>query len=199
MLNSPGLAWWMVRHEADRRQAHQVRLVPTGGRVEFLFDTGRGHDLPEVSDGVLSVLAMRLPKLGARSGWHVDVHPAGFAPAIHLIRRRSESKPTHPSDWNGAYQSFKQKPEGLMILIRPDAYLARHGLARLASAGVEAFDADEEEARELALHTALAGNPTVAVASDDDNWWAPVMGAVPIRVLRATRTSHGLSWDSFTL
>jgi hypothetical protein len=199
MLQSPGLAWWMVRREADRRRAHQVRLVPTGGRVEFLFDTGRGHDLPEVSDSVLTVLALRLPKQGARSGWHVDVHPAGFAPAIHLIRRRSENKPTHPSDWNGAYQSFREKPEGLMILIRPDAYLARHGLARLSGAGVEAYDADDEESRELALHMALSGAPAVAVTSKDDDWWSPIESAVQIRVLRATRTSHGLSWDSFTV
>jgi hypothetical protein len=199
MLTSPGLAWWMVRREADRRRAHQIRLVPTGGRVEFLFDTGRGHDLPEMSDGVLAVLALRLPKLGARSGWHVDVHQAGFAPAIHLVRRRNESRPTHPSEWNAAYQEFRAHPDGLMVLVRPDAYLARHGLARLSGAGVEAYDADDEDGREQALHAALSGSPAIAVSSHDDDWWAPVQGAVTVRVLRGTRTPHGLAWDSFTV
>jgi hypothetical protein len=198
-LLSPGMAWYLVRREAERRQAHQVRLVPTGGQVEFLFDAGRGDDLPETSDAVLSVLAMRLKKMGMRSGWHVDIHQAGFAPAIHLIRRRNESRPTHPSDWTDAYQTFREDPDGLLVFVRPDAYLARHGLARLSGAGVEAYDADEDDAREQALHAVLAGRPAVAVASDDEPWWDAVTGAVPVRVVRATRTPDGLCWESFTL
>jgi len=96
-----------------------------------------------------------------------------------------------------AGRGFFTSPDGLLIFIRPDAYLARHGLAKLNAAGVEAYDADEEEAREQALHAALAGRPAVAVASDDEPWWDAVSGAVPVRVVRSIRTPYGSCWESF--
>lgn len=210
MQTSPGLAWWTVRREADRRGAHHVRLVPAGGRVECLFDAGRAQaDEPVFSDAVLPVLAMRLQRLGARSGWHFEIHQAGFAPAIHLIRRRSDTKPTHPSDWAQAYRLFRENPEGLLVLIQPDAYLVRHGLLKLKSAAEagdwrshddlvpDVYDADDETGRELALQAALAGRSAVAVGSVGNDWWEPVTGTVAVRVLRAHRTPHGLAWEAF--
>jgi hypothetical protein len=207
MLMSPGLAWWLVRREADRFGAHHVRLVPTGGRVEILLDAGHAKDLPPIADMVMPVLAMRLKRLGSRSGWHLDVHQAGFAPAIHLIRRRSDTRLSHPSDWSEAYQMFRDQPEGLLVLIRPDAYLVRHGLTRIPQVDQaeawrsrdgstpELYDADQEEGRELALHAALAGRAAVAISSKDDGWWQSLGDCVKVRVLRAQRTPHGLAWD----
>jgi hypothetical protein len=207
-MSSPFAIWHAVRREADRRGAHHVRLIPLDAAVEVLFDTGgEARDFAFSSAG-LPALAMRLRRVKQKSGWHVESYPAGFGTALHLLRVRSESRPTHPIDWTGLVRSVREGRSGLVVLIRPDAYTARHALVNVpgimdaddwkAQDGPGLFDADESEGRELALQAALRGSPAVAVSSrDQGEWWNMLEGAVPVRVLKAYRTRSGYAWEAY--
>ncbi|MCK9360970.1 hypothetical protein M0Q28_01950 [Patescibacteria group bacterium] len=205
-LASANGLWHVVRREAELRDAHHVRLVPLSETVELLFDAGGPYRGEEISSASLPALAMRLRRLGARSGWHAETFPAGLGVAIHLLRVRSESRPTHPADWTGFLRSVRNGAEGLTVLIQPDAYAVRHALAKLPGVtdadgwktqdGPGLFDADDEAGRELALQAALRGLPAVAVSGRDMGaWWEILNGAVPVRVFRGYRTNHGFAWE----
>jgi hypothetical protein len=207
-ITSASQLWWLVRSEADRRGAHHVRLVPLETTVEILFDMGGEMRDVSFSPSGLSALAMRLRRLKRKSGWHVESYPAGFGTALHLLRVRSESRPTHPIDWTDLVRSVREGTNGLIVLIRPDAYTARHALANVpgivdadgwkAQQGPGLFDADESEGRELALQAALRGTPAVAVSSSDrEAWWDPIRGTVPVRVVKGYRTRDGYAWETY--
>ncbi|MEK7473823.1 MAG: hypothetical protein AAB668_03835 [Patescibacteria group bacterium] len=207
-ITSASQLWWLVRSEADRRGAHHVRLIPLDTAVEVLFDTGGATRDFAFSPAGLPALAMRLRRVKQKSGWHVESYPTGFGTALHLLRVRSESRPTHPNDWTGLVRSVREGTNGLVVLIRPDAYTARHALVNVpgimnaddwkAQNGPGLFDADESEGRELALHAALRGAPAVAVSSrDQGDWWNALEGVIPVRVLKAYRTSRGYAWEAY--
>lgn len=202
-------AWHAVRREADRRGAHHVRLIPLESTVEVLFDAGGRAGEVAFSPAGLPALALRLRRLRQKSGWHVESYPAGFGTALHLLRVRSESRPTHPIDWTGLVRSVREGTSGLVVLIRPDAYTARHALTNVpgimdadawkTQQGPGLFDADEAEGRELALHAALRGVPVVAVCSrDQGDWWDALDGAVPVRVVKGYRTRNGCAWEAYS-
>lgn len=200
--------WHFVRREADRRGAHHVRLVPSIEGVEMLFDAGGPVEGARFSSSGLPALSMRLRRLRKKSGWHVETFPAGFGPAIHVVRLHSDARPTHPADWTDLVGGVRERRDGLTVMIGPDAYTVRHALARVpgvtdadawkSQTGPGLYDADDAAGRELALHAALRGLPVVAVASrEDEPWWEAVDGAVPIRILKARRTPYGFAWEAY--
>lgn len=205
LASASGL-WHVVRREAERRGAHHVRLVPLEDTVELLFDAGGPYRGERFSAASLPALAIRMKRVGSRSGWHAETFPAGAGVALHLLRVRNESRPSHPGDWTGFLKSVRQGAEGLTVLIRPDAYTMRHALAKVPvimhadewkeQEGAGVFDGDDENGRELALQSALRGMPAVVVVGRDMGlWWEPVEGAVPVRVFRGYRTSQGFAWE----
>lgn len=204
-VSASGL-WHVVRREADERGAHHVRLVPLADSVELLFDAGGPYRGEVFASASLPALAMRLRRLGSRSGWHAETYPAGLGLAVHLLRVRSESRPTHPGDWTGFLRSVREGGEGLTILIQPDAYAVRHALAKVpgitdgeawkGQSGAGLFDGDDELGREMALQSALRGMPAVVVLGRDlGPWWDSLGGAVPVRVFRGYRTKQGFAWE----
>jgi hypothetical protein len=205
---SAGQLWWMVKTEADRRGAHHVRLVPLASSIEVLFDVGGEMDAPALSSGTLSALAMRLRRVKQKSGWHVETYSAGFGTAIHILRLRSESRPTHPADWTGLIRFLRESDEGLIVLIGPDQYLLRHALSKLPGItsadswkkqnGAGLFDADEVEGRELAMHAVLRGLPAVAVSSrDNGTWWEALGDEVPVRIFKGHQTRDGYALEAY--
>ncbi len=199
----------MVQAEADRRGAHHVRLVPLTDTVEILFDVGGPVEDVSFSPAGLSALALRLKRLKQKSGWHVETYPAGFGTAVHVLRVRAESRPSHPVDWTDLVRAVRESAAGLIVLVGPDAYAARHALAKVpaitdadawkAQSGTGLFDADDPAGRELAIHAALRGLPAVAVCSGNDgSWWEAAAGAVPVRVWKGYRTREGHAWEAYS-
>lgn len=205
---STGRLLHIILRDADVARAHQIRIMPTDREADILFDNGGERRIPA---SVLPALASRAQRIGGRLGWHVQVIPAGTGPALQLIRKRQASDRLHPADWSGVLDGFRTEPEGLLVVIAPDAYVSRHFLAKYPlvesmdewreSVGDKPalYDADRDAGRELALHAALSGRTTVAlmarVASD---WWQPVSEAgIPVRVLRSRLTVLGPAWESF--
>lgn len=200
----------IILHDADVVRAHQIRILPTDREADILFDNGGERRIPA---SVLPALAMRAQRIGGRLGWHVQVIPAGTGPALQLIRKRSTGEQHHPADWSGVLDGFRGKPEGLLVIIAPDAYVSRHFLAKYPL--VESvddwremkgdkpvlYDADRDEGRELALHAAISGRITIALmARSANDWWNPASEAgIPVRVVRSRLTTLGPAWESFQI
>ena len=197
-----------ILRDADIVCAHQIRIVPTDREADILFDNGGERRIPA---SVLPALAMYAQRFGVRLGWHVEVIPAGTGPALQLIRRRLAGERKHPADWSNILSGFKAEPEGLLVVISPDAYVSRHFLAKyplvesmddwrgMAIEKPVLYDADQEDSRELALHAALAGRATVALmARAADDWWRSVSDAgIPVHVIRSRLTMNGPAWETF--
>lgn len=199
----------MVQAEANQRGAHQVRFIPLFDSVEVLFDVGGPLEEAAFSPAGLSALALRLRRLKQKSGWHVETYPVGFGTAVHVLRVRSESRPSHPIDWTDLVRAVREGAGGLIVLADPDAYAARHALAKVPAitdadawkvqSGPGLFDADNEDGRELAIQAALRGMPAVAVCSRGaEPWWEAVVGAVPVRVWKGYRTREGHAWEAYS-
>lgn len=198
----------IILRDADVVGAHQIRILPTDREADILFDNGGERRIPS---SVLPALALRAQRVGRRLGWHVEVIPAGTGPALQLIRRRKAGERLHPVDWSGVLDGFRVEPDGLLVVISPDAYVSKHFLAKYPL--VESmddwrdlevdkpvlYDADRDDGRELALHAALSGRTSVALmARVSDDWWRPVSEAgIPVRVLRSRLTTAGPAWESF--
>lgn len=201
----------IILRDANNVSAHQIRIVPTDREADILFDNGGERRIPA---SVLPALAMRAQRVGSRLGWHVEVIPAGTGPALQLIRRRIAGERKHPADWSDVLGGFKAEPEGLLVVVSPDAYVSRHFLAKFPLVeSMDAwrdqavdkpvlYDADREDGRELALHSALSGRTTVALMArgTTDDWWQSVSEAgIPVRVMRSRLTMLGPAWETFQI
>lgn len=197
----------IILRDANRANAHHVRILPTGSEADIIFDNGGERRVPA---SVLPALALRSQRIAGRRGWHVEILQAGTGPAMHFIRKRSPSSYAHPSDWSSVLQEFRSKPDGLLVVIAPDAYVSRHLLTRFSFAqsiddwrkagdAVLIYDADITEGREMAIHGALSGKVSVALmARHAEDWWRPVAEAgFTVRVLRARLTEAGPAWEIF--
>ncbi|MCE9586032.1 hypothetical protein K8R04_01790 [Candidatus Uhrbacteria bacterium] len=205
---STGRLLHIILRDADHACAHQIRIMPTDREADILFDNGGERRIPA---SVLPALSMRAQRIGGRLGWHVQAIPAGTGPALQLIRKRVASERLHPADWSGVLDGFRAEPDGLLIVISPDAYVSRHFLAKYPlvesmdewreSDGDKPvlYDADRDDGRELALHAALSGRTTVALmARSANDWWRPASEAgIPVRVVRSRLTTLGPAWESF--
>jgi|SRR5688572_2314627 len=205
---STGRLLHIILRDADVVSAHQIRILPTDREADIIFDNGGERRIPA---SVLPALALRAQRVGGRLGWHVQVIPAGTGPALQLIRKRQAGDRIHPVDWSGILEAFRAEPEGLLVVVAPDAYVSRHFLAKYPlvesmdawreSTGDKPvlYDADRDEGRELALHAALSGRITVALmARQAGDWWLPVSEAgIPVRVVRSRLTTLGPAWESF--
>ena len=198
----------IILRDANVASAHQIRILPTGKEADIIFDNGGERRIPA---SVLPALAMRAQRVGSRHGWHVQVIPAGTGPALQFIRQRQAGARLHPADWSDVLEAFRKSPNGLLVIIAPDAYVSKHFLTKfpfvevmdawreIAQEKPALYDADRDDGRELALHAAIAGRTTVALmARAADDWWQPAAEAgIPVRVVRSRLTTLGPAWESF--
>ncbi len=199
----------LILRDAEKSGTSQVRIIPTGKEADVIFDTGGERRIPTAA---LPALVLRMRKMANRSGWHVEVLPAGIGPSLHLIRQRGARR-DHPSDWMSSLADFRAEPSGLLVIIAPDAYVARHFLNRMPMAetagswreldedGPALYDADKDDGRELALHAVFCGRIAVALqCSVREDWWTSASEAgIPVRVLRSRLTSAGPAWEALSI
>lgn len=176
--------------EADRRGSHQIRLLPSDDSWHAFFDSGDG-DAVSLPMRYASSMRMRMQRFGSKSGWHVQASRSGSEPVLFLVRRKGSGR--HPLEWSSLLASNQ---DGLTVVISPDAFAARQ-LAGKMEEGIKAFDADQEDDREMAVHEALAGHPAYAFASQDGDWYVPVLQAgIPLHIVRGHRSPDGIAWET---
>lgn len=186
--------------EADNRGAHHIRLLPSEQGLHAFFDSKSAADeaftIPMYQ---VSAIRMRLSRLGSKSGWHAESSRSGAEPVIRLVRKSGSGM--HPLDWlPGSGQR-----SGLTVFVAPDAYAVRHLIGRIrayepeehwTNEATQAYDADEQDGQELAMHAALSGRSAVAVASTDGDWYQPAReSGIPVRIIRGHKTAHGIAWE----
>lgn len=188
---------------AERNGAFHLRLVGLGGETVVVPDVGHNEPMLRVPSDLLSALRLRLLRQGSSYGWVVQTKrvPGGWW--IRLVRHRDRQ---HPAEWSDRLQRFLTAPKGLLVLVRPDAYLEQHFFHAQPSAqpwrsaaGLQAMRANTHAEQEVALHTALFGHPVVALSDAANPWWEDaVASGLPVTVLRGHETSHGKAWEGFS-
>lgn len=173
--------------EADRRGSHQIRLLPSHQFLHAFFDAG--SDDPVILPlRESSALRLRLARMGSKSDWHLETSRSGTEPVLFLVRRKGSG--LHPLEWS-VLPAAERK--GLTVMIAPDAFAVRQFSGQMS----EAFDGDDEDGQEQALHAVLAGRPTLAVASKDGDWYQPATDAgIPVRIVRGHRSGAGIAWET---
>lgn len=173
--------------EADKRGSHQIRLLPSHQSLHAFFDAG--------SDSPMTLplrespaIRLRLARMGSKSGWHLQTSRSGTEPVLFLVRRKGSG--LHPLEWS---QLPTADRKGLTLVIAPDAFTVHQFSGQMA----EAFDGDDEDGQEQALHAALAGKPALAVASQDGDWYKPAsLAGVDVRIVRGHRSGSGIAWET---
>lgn len=187
---------------ADEVRSSHVRLVLDGGRVHAFSESGSAFTL-EIPGSCLPAMRLRLKKR-APSGWRFD---SPLPTAAHLSRAGEWA---HPAGWSRAVQAFLRAPSGLLVVTDSDPSLLRQlaaGTVPLEDSGswrdafsssrVACCPADTAAGRELALQTALAGRPVIAVGRGEGDWWSPASEAgIPVHVVRSTVTPRGRAWSA---
>lgn len=186
--------------EADTRGAHHIRLLPSGQDLHAFFDSKHADDgVVTIPAHHVSAVRMRLSRLGSKSGWHAEHSRSGVEPVIRLTRRQGSGM--HPLEW----LSDAGERSGLTVFVAPDAYTVRHLIGRIRAYepeghwtddATQAYDADDQDGQELAVHAALSGRSAVAVASKDGDWYeAARASGVPVRLIRGHKTGNGIAWE----
>ncbi|MCC7522813.1 hypothetical protein IT407_03375 [Candidatus Uhrbacteria bacterium] len=186
--------------EADQRGAHHIRLLPSEKGFHAFFDSKSDSDEAfSIPMNHVSAIRMRLSRLGSKSGWHAEPSRSGVEPVIRLVRRSGSG--SHPLEW----LSDADDRSGLTVFVAPDAFTVRHLIGRIRAyepeghwtdGTTQAYDADDQDGQELAVHAALSGRSAVAVASKDGDWYQPAReSGIPVRIIRGYKTAHGIAWE----
>lgn len=117
----------------------------------------------------------------------------------------------HPLKSLEAWQTFLEKPLGVLYLIDPDEWLRRQvsHLAELRnhsevfqSTGLYRCEPQSAAEREVALHSALAGT---AVCWVDEGGASAMLlrqlaaAGIPVKLVRGRATNHGTAWEVYQL
>ncbi len=174
----------------DLHGTHEVRVLPTRDGADVWMDM-MTHDRPRMSWSMsqsparMAAFARRL----VRDGWAVSTHQTIHGPSLTAsrVKLRTDAHPLSVCERIGA---FLEKPDGLLILVRPD-----HALCKWMDL-TTVLRANTPCEQEDVLHRALAGE-SIVVRSDHDNaWWKSAAHAdIPVHVVRGHLTSSGHAWS----
>ncbi len=191
---------------ADAGQVHGF-WIHAADRMAHVHLGHTDHTLPSFSfpRAFLPALRLRLERRSERNPWMVERSLNGMDQAIHVVRSDTYDEESHPTEWMEGLQDFVKQPNGLLVVLRPDAFLRRQLTEQFVD-GTETgsrkqpcwIDARDAEGKELALHAAMLGRTTVAFAKADDAWWQEAAQAgIPVRVLQATHLPRQVAWSFY--
>ncbi len=165
---------------------HKIRVLPTRRGAEVLGDDSLLMTLPvEQSSAFASALARRLE----RDDWAMQKKRTLFGTSLAASRVHARTD-AHPLSLSDRLREYLERPDGLLVLIRPDQAL-REQVGSFADIVAARTPTDQENV----LHQTLAGERVIAQSDGDDTWWnAAVAAGIPVFVVRSDLMPEGLAW-----
>lgn len=192
----------------DKHGLHHVRVLPAADGLHVFSDEQPNFDeLTELTARAWSGVRLRLRRLLASDGWRVREFETSHGRGFEMTRTSPHLE--RPHAWHWQDDAWLSDPHGLVVLIRPDAYVTQSVTEQATALNdLENWHtssskwnwksvADDESAEEV-LHAALSGLPVIAILprASTHEWWQPAAHAgVPLRLIRRHRSPEGSAWE----
>lgn len=199
-------AWWRVWQRSAATTEALLFLDRGQGAVTFGSTPAFQPDLA-CARAELPALQTWFEAGLPRQTWQARRLPRLEADAMQLVARHDG----HPAAGFQGWQTFLERPQGILVCVAPDAWL-RERLAPLRPAaaladlfsegGLARVEPQTPAEREWAAQAALAGANLcwLEEAPGDLGWFRPLAKAgVRVTVVRARPTPHGTAWETYLL
>lgn len=198
-------SWWRMWQGVAQ---HEAKLLLNGqtGQVWMGADGALAESLPLSST-----------ELPAMQAWFEGGYPSFFwrtrriqgveSDVLELVTKNVAHPVAKMEQWRG----FMKKPNGVLVVFAPDAWML-HELEVIPALEThhDAFQAIDlrrihpqtSEAREAALHAALAGALLcwVELVPEETRWMRVLADAgIRVTVIRRRETLHGSAWEAYYL
>ena len=201
----------MLGRVAKEHHAFQIRCLERADHVTVACDDHPfAQTVATFPRAVLSALIYRLKRSSGDDGWTLSQQTVGTGRVILLTRTSSAPDRTHPLHWTNQWNLFRTLPRGLLVIVRPDAYIReqvrRWTPSEETDEGTNLMrfeDPQTTEDDERISHAILAHVPAIVTThrpAEEAPWVShAIQAGIPVRVIRGSLSPHGRQWTAYAL